>query len=1103
MSAPSELKATLLLPQTGFPMKANLPENEPKRLARWSEESIYRQIRTSRQGAPSYILHDGPPYANGPIHLGHALNKCLKDFVVKSKTMAGFDAPYVPGWDCHGLPIEIKVDEQLGRKKLEMDPVAVRRACREYAQKYLDLQRSQFERLGVFGRWSNPYSTMSNEYEAKILETFYAFFEKGFVYKGLKPVYWCIHDRTALAEAEVEYEMHTSPSAYVRYALTSPGEALSPALAGKPVYVLIWTTTPWTLPASLAIAFHPEFEYVALENTDGAVYIAAEALQAAVREACNLQAAREIARFPGSALDRVTFQHPFLDRSVLGVNAAYVTADQGTGAVHTAPAHGADDFYTGERYGLDQTCYVDDAGRIHNGLPEYEGLTVFKANEPIIELLKAHGALMGRLDIYHSYPHCWRCHRPVIFRATEQWFIGMETPMQRPDGIETTFRERALEEIRRVAWDPGWGEERISNMIATRPDWCISRQRIWGVPIAVFLCQKCTKPLLNTAVNAQIVALFARESADAWYIHTAEDLLPASTACPDCGGTEFRKEMDIVDVWFESGASWNAVLVADPELRFPADLYTEGGDQHRGWFHSSLLSSIGVRDEAPYRTVATSGWTLDEQGRAFSKSLGNGVDPVDIAKRLGAEVVRLWVASVDFREDVSASENLMQRVADNYRKLRNTFRFLLGNLHGFVPAEHGVAWEDLEPLDQYMLARTRELTEKVRRWYEEFEFHRIYHAVNEFAIVDLSSLYLDVLKDRMYTFAPTSKARRSAQTVLWKIAEALVRLVAPILSFLADEVWQYLPVLPEIPVQVEALRKASEGSGVYEHEADEARVLLRVEPGPLGAALEFSAAPTAAGLSAAHLQAIEDGVRTWMLRGVLVGLPIRDTKVTLLFASASEAANEGSYKIAAGKAFTEAARGGAPVVVDTHLPGRGETVHTAYFPKPQELVPDDVFAAWQADHSNDWRWVLMLRDRVLRELESMRAQKKIGKSLEAKVLLMLRLRENYLNDVVRRRHSVLKELFNVSQVELIEETSGMDQGWAAQRMLDGTPNDQKLEIAIDVRVMPADGAKCERCWNYRTDVGADSRWPTVCARCAEALADMGTPPIAAKQETSA
>ncbi len=819
--APKPLKATLNLPQTTFPMKANLPQNEPARLAEWQKADLYRQIRSARAGEAKYILHDGPPYANGAIHLGHALNKCIKDFVVKSKTMAGFDAPYVPGWDCHGLPIEIKVDEKLGRKKLEMDPLAVRRACREYAEKYVDLQRSQFERIGVFGRWNDPYLTMSKSYEASVVETFFNFYGDGFVYKGLKPVYWCIHDKTALAEAEVEYEMHTSPSIYVRYKLTSDPAAIDPALAGKNVYTIIWTTTPWTLPASLAVAFNPETEYIALADLSGSVYVIAEKLhidlvaKGVVSPAMENGGLKILARFPGSKLDRVTFQHPFLDRLILGVNADYVTTEQGTGAVHTAPAHGADDFATGSRYGLSQLCDVDASGRLRNGLPEYDGLTIFKANNPIIDLVASRGALMGREEIHHSYPHCWRCHNPVIFRATEQWFIAIDTPMPAV-GAEldfdpapsTTFRQRALDEIKNVAWDPSWGEERISNMIATRPDWCISRQRIWGVPIAVFLCEKCHTPLNDRAINQSIVDLFRREGADAWYTHTAADLLPRGTACASCGmEDDFRKEMDILDVWFESGCSWHAVLDADPDLRrpeaeIPADLYTEGGDQHRGWFHSSLLTSVAVRGHAPYKTVATSGWTLDEQGRAFSKSLGNGVDPVDVANRLGAEVIRLWVASVDFREDVAASEALMQRVSENYRKLRNTLRFLLGNLHDFDPATNAIGgtgkltpedFAKLEPLDQYILARTAELDAKIRRAYDTFEFHRAYHALNEFVNTDLSALYLDVIKDRLYTFAPNAPARRSAQTALWRIAEALTRLIAPILSFTADEVWSYLP----------------------------------------------------------------------------------------------------------------------------------------------------------------------------------------------------------------------------------------------------------------------------------------------------------------------
>ncbi|HEY1963787.1 MAG TPA: isoleucine--tRNA ligase, partial [Acidobacteriaceae bacterium] len=861
----------------------------------------------------------------------------------------------------HGLPIEIKVDEQLGRKKLEMDPIAVRSACRAYAQKYIDLQRNQFERIGVLGRWQDPYTTMSNQYEATTLKAFYELFERGFVYRGLKPVYWCWHDRTALAEAEVEYEMHTSPSIYVRYALTSPAAELGPALAGKPVYAIIWTTTPWTLPASLAIAFQPKFEYVALENTDGNVYLVAAPLADAVKQACHLESAKEIARFLGTQFERVTFQHPFLDRSILGVLADYVTADQGTGAVHTAPAHGVDDFYTGERYGLDQTTKVDAAGRIHDGLPEYNGLQVFKANPEIIKLLEARGALLARNDIYHSYPHCWRCHNPVIYRATEQWFISMETPIEHPAGDGTTrtvsFRERALEEIKKVKWDPAWGEERISNMIATRPDWCISRQRIWGVPIALFLCKKCNQPLKLPDTYARVVELFHQHGADAWYDGTAEAVLPTDAKCAACGGSEFRRETDILDVWIDSGTSWAAVLETQPELRFPCDLYTEGGDQHRGWFHSSLLFSVGLRNIAPYKVVATSGWTLDEQGRAFSKSLGNGVDPVDIAKRLGGEIVRLWVASVDFREDVSASENLMKRVADSYKDLRNRFKFLLGNLHDFDPAQHAVAWEKLEPLDQYMLVRTRELTAKILRWYEEFEFHRIYHAVNEFANVDLSALYAEVLKDRLYTFAPNSPARRAAQTVLWKITEALARLVAPILSFLADEVWQYLP-------------------------ADQ---------------------------------------------------------------------------------------------------NRSASIHTELFPKPDELAADN------SELLEDWRKLLDIRDETLVALEAERKAGKIGKALEAKVLIECFTRDEQYQ-LLKRYEKSLKELFNVSDVAI---TFAPDSAGAAT-----TETIELIEKRnIRPRVLPADGAKCTRCWNYRTDIGVDPRWPTVCGRCAGALDEIGFPPL--------
>jgi isoleucyl-tRNA synthetase len=681
---------------------------------------------------------------------------------------------------------------------------------------------------------------MTRDYEARTLEAFYGFFEKGFVYRGLKPVYWCIHDRTTLAEAEVEYEMHTSPSIYVRYRLTSDPAAIDPRLAGREVYTIIWTTTPWTLPASLAVAFHPDFEYVALEanptpnepQTLGApsiprssaewvgdhepspVYIVAAELAASVTAACNLGKTTELARFKGAVLDRIVFQHPFLERSVLGVLATYVTADQGTGAVHTAPAHGADDFLTGQRYGLDPTCRVDATGHLRvdpeawplAAPPAFEGKTVWAANPIIVAMLEERGALLAASDLEHSYPHCWRCHKPVIYRATEQWFIGMETPVKRAGGSETTFRQLALEEIDKVVWNPPWGKVRISNMIATRPDWCISRQKIWDVPIAVFLCEQCNQPIVSAQLNRAVVALIEREGIEAWRTPAADALLPAASVCAHCGGTAFRKETDILDVWIDAGVSWLAVCEADPDLKTAYSafqngegtpvLYLEGGDQHRGWFHSSLLTSVALRGHAPYSHVATAGFTLDEQGRAFSKSLGNGVDPVDIANRMGGEIVRLWVASVDFREDMAASENLLQRCAEIYRKLRNTFKILLGNLAGFTPGTDQIKDPTkLLPLDRYMLARTRDLTEKILAWYAAFEFHRIYHAVNEFAIVDLSAFYIDVLKDRMYTFARTSHERRSAQTVLWQITETLVRLVAPILSFTADEVWELLPAV--------------------------------------------------------------------------------------------------------------------------------------------------------------------------------------------------------------------------------------------------------------------------------------------------------------------
>jgi len=816
-----DLKSTINLPKTAFPMKANLPQNEPKTLARWEQMAIYERVRQARKGAPRYVLHDGPPYTSGPIHLGTAMNKCLKDFIVKSKTMSGMDAPYVPGWDCHGLPIEIKVDKELGGKKLQMRPTDVRAECRKYAQKFLDLQRQQFKRIGVFGRFDNPYATMTPQYESVVLDTFYSFYEKGFVYKGLRAVYWCMHDETALAEAEVEYENHTSSTVWVKYSLLDDPASIDASLAGKKASTIIWTTTPWTLPASMAVAFHPDEEYVALES-GGEVCIVASKLAKDVAEKCGLANARELAHFPGRKLERLNFQHPFLDRKILGALADYVTMDTGTGVVHTAPSHGAEDFATGVKYVLDATSNVDEKGILRNGLPEYDGKRVWDANAPIIELVKRRGALLHTQKTEHSYPHCWRCHNPVIFRATEQWFISMETPMPGGTSKDDTLRTRTLDEIKNVKWDPAWGEERLSNMIQTRPDWCISRQRVWGVPIAVFLCESCGKPLNDHAVNRKVVELFSRSGADAWFTSESDTILPSGTKCPHCGGAKFEKETDIFDVWLESGASYLALVAAEPEYPWPSDLYLEGGDQYRGWFQSSLLCAMGKHGTPPYRGVVTPGWTLDEKGQAMSKSRGNDVDPVDIANRLGGEIVRLWTASVDFREDVVGSEALMQRVGENYKKIRNTFRYILSNLYDFDPQKDAVPFGKMEALDHHMLRQTCSFASDVRKWYDEFAFHKIYHRVNHFCIVDLSAFYFDVLKDRLYISAPKSQARRSAQTAIWRIGEALVRLLAPITSFTSEEIWQYLPKTESRPesVHLAAFPASSDilGTGVVEND---------------------------------------------------------------------------------------------------------------------------------------------------------------------------------------------------------------------------------------------------------------------------------------------
>ncbi|MEA2206007.1 MAG: isoleucyl-tRNA synthetase [Blastocatellia bacterium] len=828
---PLDLKKTVNLPKTAFGQKANLAQTEPARLKKWAAMDLYQMIRDTRHGAEKFILHDGPPYANADIHLGTAMNKILKDFIVKSRTMMGFDAPYVPGYDCHGLPIELYVDKKLGAKKAQMPATSIRRACREHAAEALKRQTRDFQRLGIMGEWNNPYLTMSNEYEAETARLFGQFVERGYVYKGARPVYWCIHDQTALAEAEVEYHQHTSPSVYVKFALASDPALIDEKLAGRKVFFLIWTTTPWTLPANLGIAVHPEYEYVAVENNDE-VYIVAAELLAAVAAKCELGerdvngdviAPPVLARFPGAKLDRLECRHPWIDRPSLVLLGEHVTlggeADAeteldvkdardkkvttkaGTGCVHTAPGHGHDDFVVGKKYGLDIYCPVDNAGRFTSEVEHFAGESVFAANPKIVDFMRERGVLLFSEDYQHRYPHCWRCKNPVIFRATPQWFISMdqvrtgvgEKQGNSEDETRTSLRAAALSEIERVQWLPAWGRLRMHNMLKGRPDWCVSRQRVWGVPIPVFYCNACGEAVAEPSVIRHVADIFERESADAWYARDAEELLPADFKCAGCGGSDWTKETDILDVWFDSGASSMAVLEKRPELRWPADVYIEGGDQFRGWFNSSLMVGIAVHDGAPYKTVLTHGWTVTAQGDAMHKSAGNAVHPEEVIKESGAEILRLWCASSNYFEDMRCSQEILQRVTDGYRKLRNTARFALGNLHGFDPARDSVPAENLLEVDRWALAALDDLIAGVRAGYEAYEFHTVYHAIYNFCTVTLSARYFDIIKDRLYTFAPRSLGRRSAQTALYRIVDALARMLGTILVFTADEIWENLP----------------------------------------------------------------------------------------------------------------------------------------------------------------------------------------------------------------------------------------------------------------------------------------------------------------------
>ncbi|SHF65556.1 Isoleucyl-tRNA synthetase [Desulfacinum infernum DSM 9756] len=778
-----DYKDTLNLPRTKFPMKANLSQREPEILAKWEQMDLYNTLRRQSSGRTPYILHDGPPYANGHIHLGTALNKILKDMIVKSRQMSGFDAIYVPGWDCHGLPIEHQVDKELGPKKKTMTQVEIRRRCRKYAEKFIDIQRNEFKRLGVLGEWDNPYLTMSYDYEATIARELGRFFERGSVVRSKKPVYWCCSCRTALAEAEVEYHDHVSPSIYVKFPMTDESRAAFPELAGKDVSVLIWTTTPWTLPANLAITVHPDFRYVAVEAS-GEVWILAEGLLENCMQAFGIEDYRILRRFDGPELKGLKCRHPFVDRESVLVLGTHVTLDAGTGCVHTAPGHGREDYDMALEYGLDVYSPVDDDGRFTEEVPLFAGRFVFDANKDVNAKLKELDKLVLEREITHSYPHCWRCKQPVIFRATEQWFISMEI---------NDLRKKALQAIDQVQWVPSWGRDRIYQMIENRPDWCISRQRSWGVPITAFRCRACGEILASREVFDRVVELFEKEGADCWFERPVEDLLPEGAACPGCGSRDLEKEMDILDVWFDSGVSHAAVLERRPYLRSPADLYLEGSDQHRGWFHSSLLASVGTRDRAPYKAVLTHGFVVDGQGYKMSKSLGNVIVPDEIIKQYGAEILRLWVSAEDYRDDIRISQDILKRLSEAYRRIRNTWRYLLGNLYDFDPERDAVPVEKMPELDRYALHVLQKIIEKVRRAYDRFEFHRVYHTVHNYCAVDLSAFYLDILKDRLYTSPAASPERRAAQTVLHRITTTLLRLMAPILSFTAEEAWWHLP----------------------------------------------------------------------------------------------------------------------------------------------------------------------------------------------------------------------------------------------------------------------------------------------------------------------
>ena len=775
---------TLNLPQTDFPMRGGLPQSEPKTLERWEQEKVYDKLIEKNEGKPKYVLHDGPPYANGDIHLGHALNKILKDFIVRYKNMAGFQSPFVPGWDTHGLPTELKARAKAGiGSSADISVLELRKLCQEFVTGYINDQRGQFKRLGCIGEWDNPYITLKPEFEAEQIKVFAEMADKGYIYKGLKPVYWCPECKTALAEAEIEYAEDPCHSIYVKFPVTDDlGKFSAMGIDPSKVSFVIWTTTTWTLPANLAICVGPRYEYSIIKCGDEYYVMATDLYENAMAEA-ELTDYEVVATIKGAELEYMKTQHPFLDRESLLIVGEHVTLESGTGCVHTAPGHGVDDFNVCQNYPeIPTICPVDGDGKLTEEAGQFAGLTTDEANKKIAIYLDENGYLFALKKIIHQYPHCWRCKTPILFRATDQWFCSVDD-----------FKDKAVDAINTVQWIPAWGKDRITAMVRDRKDWCISRQRKWGVPIPIFYCRDCGEPYVNKEAMLAVADLFGKEGSNAWLEKDASEILPEVTKCPKCGGASFDKEKDIMDVWFDSGSSWKSVCKRRPYLGAPVDLYLEGNDQYRGWFQSSLLTSVATEGVAPYRTVLTHGMILDQERNKMSKSAGNGISPQEVIKQYGADVLRLWVASSDYQSDISISRDILKQMSEAYRKIRNTARYILGNLYDFDPEKDTVEPNGLLPIDKWAVVKLNELIAKCLSAYDKFEFHQVYHSIHKFCVVDMSNFYLDVLKDRLYTEKADSKARRAAQTAMYLILDSLTRMLAPILAYTADEIWRYLP----------------------------------------------------------------------------------------------------------------------------------------------------------------------------------------------------------------------------------------------------------------------------------------------------------------------